>query len=566
MEAFVRAGRLRALPQLALLALLVIVAPLDAQDPSHGFRIENATVIQRCSQCHTADDEGRMSRISWMRKTPEGWQTSVRRMVALHNVRLSPEDAREIVRYLSNEQGLAPEEARPGLFEAERRLIDHDYEADGQVGFTCIQCHSMGRVITQRRPKEEWALLMATHRALYPLTDFQAFRRPGPPPTEPGPDGSPPDARHPMDRAIDHLARAFPLETPEWSAWAANKRSPPLAGSWALTGYEPGKGPIFGTVTVTAHPSDPDAFTTSADYVYAESGERVRRAGEALVYTGYQWRGRSNPDSDSELREVLLVERDLRTMTGRWFTGAYDEMGLDVTLRRVVGQPLATGMYPRAVQRGSTVDVRIFGSDLATLGAGTNTLDFGRDVTVESSRGDSDGSLVVRLAVSADAAVGSRDLHASGQVLEKALIIHDGVHRIEVTPAAGMARVGGAAFPKGHQTFDAVGFNDGPDGEPGTDDDLELGRVPVSWSLEEYAATYGDDDVSYVGSMRADGTFVPAIDGPNPERKGLRNNVGDVWVVATHTPAAGPPLRARAHLLVTVPLYMRFEPWREVDR
>ena len=26
------------------------------------------------------------------------------------------------------------------------------------------------------------------------------------------------------------------------------------------------------------------------------------------------------------------------------------------------------------------------------------------------------------------------------------------------------------------------------------------------------------------------------------------------------------PLRARAHLLVTVPLYMRFDPWKEVAR
>ena len=33
----------------------------------------------------------------------------------------------------------------------------------------------MGRVITQRRTEEEWDLLLATHRALYPLVDNQAF-------------------------------------------------------------------------------------------------------------------------------------------------------------------------------------------------------------------------------------------------------------------------------------------------------------------------------------------------------------------------------------------------------
>jgi quinohemoprotein amine dehydrogenase len=54
--------------------------------------------------------------------------------------------------------------------------------------------------------------------------------------------------------------------------------------------------------------------------------------------------------------------------------------------------------------------------------------------------------------------------------------------------------------------------------------------------------------------------FTPALDGPNPQRSGNRNNVGDVWVVATYRPAAdATPMRARAHLVVTVPLYMRWD-------
>jgi quinohemoprotein amine dehydrogenase len=84
--------------------------------------------------------------------------------------------------------------------------------------------------------------------------------------------------------------------------------------------------------------------------------------------------------------------------------------------------------------------------------------------------------------------------------------------------------------------------------------------------MEEYTATYGDDDVSFVGDLDAGkGRFVPNIEGPNPERKGQRNNVGDVWVVARYAADAGDgkpanTLKARAHLLVTVPLYMRFDP------
>ena len=153
--------------------------------------------------------------------------------------------------------------------------------------------------------------------------------------------------------------------------------------------------------------------------------------------------------------------------------------------------------------------------------------------------------------------------------LADAIQVHDGVDRLEVTPRAGMARIGGAAFPKGHQPYDAIGWDDGPDGEPNTEDDLRLGRVPVSWSMEEYTATFDDDDIQYVGALGSDGIFTPAIDGPNPGRKGNRNNIGDVWVVATYAdsgadPAGGESLRARAHLIVTVPLYLKFDPWQGV--
>ncbi len=533
---------------------------LTAQEPTEGFAIESPTLIDRCSRCHAVDDDGRMSRISYLRKTPEGWQTSIRRMMALHGARLDQEDARAIVRYLADEQGLAPEELRPGRFEVERRLIDYDYDGDSQVENTCIQCHSMGRVITQRRTEEEWGLVIATHRALYPLVDRQAFRYNG---TWTGSAPASGDARHPMDVAIDHLSDRYPLQTAEWAQWSAAKRSPRLAGEWALSGYEVGKGPLYGTVTITADPSDPDAFTTRATYVYPESGERVERDGQALVYTGFQWRGRSSPGSDDELREVLFLERDQQEMTGRWFRGGYDEIGPDVTLERGGAGPLVTGVYPSAIRRGGSATVTLYGSGLPEA-APTSGMDFGEGVTVQSVR-SRDGALSLTLSVAEDARVGTRDLFALGAGLQNAIVVHDGVDRIEVTPLTGMARVGGVVFPKGYETFEAIGWNDGPDGEPNTEDDLELGRVDVSWGLEEYAAVYGDDDVDFVGSMGQDGTFVPALDGPNPDRVGNRNNVGDVWVVATHRRADGSEVAARAHLVVTVPLYMRFEPWREAD-
>ena len=518
-----------------------------------GFLITNQTLIDRCSRCHTVDDEGRMSRISWMRKTPEGWQTSIRRMMALHGARLNQADALEIVRYLSNEQGLAPEELRPGMFEIERRSDDHDWDGDSDVEYTCIQCHSMGRVMTQRRTEEEWGLLITTHRALYPLSDWQAFRYTGPASEQD-------DPRHPMERAISYLGEVFPLDTPEWSAWSANKRPARLEGTWIISGHEPGKGPLYGTMMISVDPRDANVFKTTSSYVYAESGEQIQRTGQTTVYTGYQWRGRSNPGSDDELREVMFVERDQQQIWGRWFRGDYDEIGPNISMKRAVGSTIVTGVHPRAILQGSSTDVTVYGVGLSE----SEALDFGSGISVESMNEIDDGALRVTLHVAENTGLGGRDLHTNGSIAEDAVVVHNGVDRIEVTPGTGSARAGGAHFPKGYQIFDAWGFDDGPDGEPNTGDDLDLGRIDVSWHLEEYAATYGDDDIDFVGEIQQDGRFVPAADGPNADRSGNRNNIGDVWVVATYG-SGDAAISARAHLIVMPPLYMRWEPWAEIE-
>jgi len=517
-----------------------------------GVPIESAAVQQACGRCHQPDDEGRLSRISFRRTTPEGWQQTVRRMVTLNDVALTPEAAREIVRYLANTLGLAPEEARPAVYEVERRADDQPYE-DAEIQRICTQCHSMGRVISQRRTHEEWSLLMAMHLGYYPFTDFQAFRRTGPPSPEP----------QPVDQAIAHLAERFPLDTPEWAAWSATMRPARVAGTWLLRGHAHGIGPVYGRVTITAVPGTVDEFTTAISYVYARTGRRVAREGRAIIYTGFQWRGRSvgREDDAEPLREVLFVERDWQTMRGRWFTGAYDEVGLDITLERATDSPVAAGVHPPAVQVGTTRSIDIYGLNLGPQ-TRTSAIDLGPGIEIRRVVEVAEDRVTVEIRVTPTAAVGRRDLFVDRAALPDAVTVYDGVDRIAVTPEAGMARVGGVAVPKQYQQFEARGLHDGPDGEAGTDDDLDLGVVDVTWTLEEYAATFGDDDIRYVGAIDPAGRFTPAEDGPNLERSGSRNNVGDVWVVATRPAEASgdEALRARAHLLVTVPLYMRWEP------
>ena len=63
--------------------------------------------------------------------------------------------------------------------------------------------------------------------------------------------------------------------------------------------------------------------------------------------------------------------------------------------------------------------------------------------------------------------------------------------------------------------------------------------VQPLWTVEEYTATFRDDDIRFVGAAEQSGLFTPNVDGPNPKRSGNRNNVGDVWVVASMLPAGG---------------------------
>lgn len=539
-----------------------------AAKPEEGIPITDATVQKACGSCHRPDDKGQMSRISFQRNTPEGWQSQIQRMAALNGLRIEPETARHVVKYLSNNLGLAPEEAKPALWEAERRLIDFKYTASADAENACNKCHSLGRVISQRRTKTEWDLLIAMHRGWYPLVDNQAFRRSGPPTPDPAAT-TPPDNRHPVEKALAHLSRTFPLQTPEWTAWSANMRPARLEGTWALSGWELGKGAIYGRVTVTADPVNPDEFTTNATYRVARSGETITRTGRAIVYTGFQWRGRSStPAPDSSFREVMTVDRDWRTMEGRWFTGGYDEIGIDVKLERVQSEPRVLGTDRTALKKGAAAqELKIYGINLpATLRAAD--VDLGPGVTISRVVSSTADLATVVVDVAAAATPGARDLFVMGSSRAKALAIYDKLDAIKVKPDWAMARVGGDTFPKMFAQFEAWGYSNGADGKPDSPDDIDLGLIDASWSMEEYAATYDDDDIKFVGTLNeSTGRFTPNVDGPNPKRSGERNNIGDVWVVAKVNGDAAegkpaPVIRARAHLLVTVPLYMIFDPSR----
>jgi quinohemoprotein amine dehydrogenase len=543
--------------------------PAEPQKPTEdGIPVTSQLVVDKCGGCHKQDEKKNLTRISWERATPEAWQQAIKRMVRLSGVSLTPDEARQIVRYLSNNHGLAPEEARPVMYMAERRMIDETVPED--VREACVICHPHGRAASWRRTKEEWNLLIAMHSGYFPVVEFQGFRRfPQPPNAPPPAPGT--DTRDPADRAVEFLAKTFPLQTPEWSSWRASMRTPKLAGRWLLTGSQTGRGPVMGEVVIEPT-TESDEFTTRARITFVRDGSTITTTGRSIVYTGYAWRGRSKntgassgPEQLKEAREVMLVSRDQSQMDGRWFWGGYDEFGLNVTLRRAGSDPVVLATDRTALRSGSTgVRVRISGDNFpADLKA--DDIDFGGGVQVRRVVSQAATDVTVELDVAADALPGKRDVAVRRAVASGAAAVYDHIDYLKVLPQASLARLGGNTHPKGYEHFEAHAYTRGPDGKTNTADDVDLGIVDAEWSTEEFLATYGDDDKEFVGTISQTGLFTPSTEGPNPKRKFGRNNYGDVWAVATYKPKSGEmardgrPATGRGHLVVSIPLYVRWD-------
>src|ERR1700684_3562607 len=121
--------------RIALAALLF--SALALAQPSlneQGIPVTDPLVVAKCGSCHARDEHGNMQRISWERTTPEGWQEALKRMILVDGVSLTPDEARGIVKYLSTSHGLTPAEAKPVMYEVERRIQQETSIPKDQVG------------------------------------------------------------------------------------------------------------------------------------------------------------------------------------------------------------------------------------------------------------------------------------------------------------------------------------------------------------------------------------------------------------------------------------------------
>src|SRR5581483_2542661 len=216
----------RALAPAAAILLTMAMESLVRAQTEQAIPVTDPVVAAKCGACHTVDDRGNMERISWARATPEGWQAATKRMLLENGVSVTPLEARGIVKYLSTRHGLAPEEAKPVMYAAERRVHDEsDIGSDG-VEEACGRCHQAAVALSWRRRPDDWKRFAARHAERYQFT------------LEP--------------EVVDFLIKAAPLHTREWDAWTARARTAELNGRWLVTAHLPGRGNFSGEMDVEA--------------------------------------------------------------------------------------------------------------------------------------------------------------------------------------------------------------------------------------------------------------------------------------------------------------------------
>ncbi len=471
-----------------------------------------------CTGCHVTNEDGTIERIDAVRKTPEAWDMTVVRMMRNHGVALSPEERRAVVRYLADSRGLTIAETDGRRYILEKEPVATDEGPDQLMTETCGRCHSYARVALQRRTGADWEHLINFHLGQFPSLEYQALAR---------------------DRdwwgianneILAFLTEAYPLgEAPE--AFAGD-----LSGRYVVAGHEPGRGAYSGEMVLAAAE---DSYDVTLTLAYADGSETF--TGTGLVYGAGEWRATLTA-GETTLRQVMALEGD--RLSGRWFHAAEDVTGGRIIALAEGAAPQVIGQSATALPLGVATEVILTGSGLG----GALGLPDGISGTITAQ---TDTSVTLSLTASA---AGPVSLSLAGVEAPVALVAYETLDRITVVPEVAISRVGGngGPIPKVPAQFEAMGWSNGPDGQPGTEDDLALGVVAASWSFDNWdAAAAAIEDAKYAGAIDQTGLFTPAGAGPNPDRVMSTNNTGNLKVIATYEGADG-PLTAEAHLYATV--------------
>lgn len=483
---------------------------LLAADTKTGKELVN----DHCADCHKPLADGGLGRISESRRTPEGWDMTVARMTLIHGTVLTVAERRAIVKYLSDTGGLAPEEAQPWRYVLDRRPDATDFMENKQVGDTCARCHSYARIALQRRTEADWLRLSHFHVGQFTTVELQNNLR----------------AVNWWEIASQEipkiLAKHYALNADAWKKWQQQPKSNP-SGAWRVVGHRPGWGDYEGTLKVTEKQADEYALNLELNYA---NGKIQKGSGEAIVYTGYEWRG-SVAQSDEAVRQVFTLADGGTHLQGRWFLKETEALGGDLRGARIGGKAEILAIQPGFVKAGEKQQISIHGVGLS----GTVSVDGGVNVTRVLAQ--SPEKVVIEVQTTEATAKGLHALQVGDTVAKDALNVYQQIDYVRVSPDPGLSRVGGSGgkIPLVPIQFEAIAYAAGADGKVGSADDQRIGVMPAQWSLDNLnASAVAMQDLRYSGTIGAtDGLFMPGPAGPNKKRKFGTNNFGELKAIAS---------------------------------
>lgn len=528
---------------LLFLFLVMAVLFISACSNEQASKTEKASsdyviseqVDKSCLSCHGGNGE-KAERISDVRKTPEGWLNTVQRMERIHGVQLTDEQREQIIKDLSAEQGLTPEEAESVQYwMASKPSYSEPSTENEAVNNSCITCHASGRFEAQRRTEQEWTNLKDFHLVMYPSIYLNNRHLDWPKEAE---------------EALKYLGQEYSFDEKTWEKWKGTKYN--VSGKWKVVGYQATKGFYIGESELK---QDGAKLAETKSVQFINSDEKLSQTGSVDMFGGFMLRTQYTNDKGTKQRGTYNALKNGTIIEGDWSEAA--DMGISATETYYKVQskrPEIILVEGKEMKKGTTAELQVYGMNLSKLTANDITLPEG--MVVMSVKAESAEKAILTIETSDQANLGSADLKIKNGVVHEELRVYQSVDYIKVNPPYGVARMGDvAAMQKVSTQYTAYAYSNGPDGKKDTKDDLILMPVKATWTLLPYPENESADYLKFIGSISENGLFTPIGEGINPEREFTQENAGAATIHAKVT-IDGANFEATSHHISTVPDYV----------
>ncbi|MDQ0215885.1 quinohemoprotein amine dehydrogenase [Oikeobacillus pervagus] len=506
----------------------------DEQEKEKSMVTISEQVEKSCISCHAVDEKGKLERIGYIRKTPEGWSQTIARMERLHGLSVTEEEREQLIMDLSRERGLAPEETEKLQYWLANKPSYLEANPENEhVANACISCHASGRFEAQRRTEQEWKNLKDFHLVMYPSIYLNHRHT---------------DWPKEADKAIAYLAKKYGEDSKVWNEWKNEEYN--VNGKWKVVGFQGTKGFYIGE---SEFKKEDKGYSEKKNIRFLNGDVREEFNGNVRMYTGYMLRSQYL-QGENKVKGTYSVTSD-NQIKGDW--SLKDDLGItaEETYYKVqTEKPEVVHLEPLSWKKGEVNEITMYGMNLSQLKK--EDLSLPKGVELVSITDQSDEQLRAVIKVDEKAKIGKVTFKGENAIIHGDAVIFDQTDYIKIEPGYGVSRIGDEGpMNKMSTQYVAYVYSNGKDGKKGTKDDLNLGPVQADWSLGTYPEKNATrDDRPYIGNIDKNGLYTPNIEGVNKDRAFVQENVGSATVIAK-VEIDGKSFIAKSHHIATVPDY-----------